>query len=625
MRSIFGRIDTREKHINSALFKQGMDQLSIPPLTEEESYIEKNVGLGQIHFHTEKNILNESFSANYLLISDYNREELIRDLQLSEKEISNDLLILKSFEKWDQECVHHLLGDFAFAIYDKNTQELFCARDHLGVKPFNYYFDKKTFVFSTDITSILEQRDLKLTVNHQQLADTISIIKSEKFRTSYLEIQKLPPAHTLTLKNNHLELKSYWELNPQKTIKKNDVEIIADFKAILTESVRCRINDNQHLGCELSGGLDSSGITAIAAQFAKPKTFSHVMPDHLLGKIYPFKDERDFINLLADYCHITNSNFITSEESLLQALQEHIDNYQNLSQQNFGIFSDQLYQSAQENDVNILLSGFGGDEVVTSKSSGYLNELARNSEWKELKKDLKNQHKKQFNYFKALLKFVVKSKLPGIYRILIMLKFQKPWWHNKYQNLAINADFEKKYQIKKRYVDYYKKLAQDTLQEKNIERITHTHVSQRLEYCSLIARRYGIEYRYPLLDIRLIEYYLSVPIRLKARNGIGRYIIRRAVEGIVPEKIQWRNDKSGATIPTVFMRTMNDKKQIEEVIQRAKKNELIKTYIDVDNYEKWFLKLCERSETQNKFINPGAFYNYLKLILFIETNPSLFT
>ncbi len=113
----------------------------------------------------------------------------------------------------------------------------------------------------------------------------------------------------------------------------------------------------------------------------------------------------------------------------------------------------------------------------------------------------------------------------------------------------------------------------------------------------------------------------KIIIRKIRANHLGKL---KAIEGLVPEKIQWRNDKSGATIPTVFMRTINDQNRISEIINKAKSNKTIKRYIDLDKYEQWFHKLCKRSEETQKYINPGAFYNYLKLILFIEKNPKLF-
>jgi asparagine synthase (glutamine-hydrolysing) len=384
------------------------------------------------------------------------------------------------------------------------------------------------------------------------------------------------------------------------------------------------VENRKITGTELSGGIDSSSVTALASRFSKIKTFSHILPDSKLGKMFPHKDEREFIQMLTEHCNISDKHFVTSEVSLLDTLQDHVEYYQSLSQQNFGVFSDQLYVKAQQEKVTVLLSGFGGDEVVTSQASGYLYELAQNKKWQVIKIDLKNRYPRKSSYNKALLKLYIKLKLPGFYSFLRILKPDKPWWRNKYKNLALNADYEKKLGVKKRYEEYYQNIARETLQDKNIERITHPHVSQRLEYCSLIARKYGIEYRYPLLDIRLIEFYLSIPPRLKARNGIGRYLIRRAMEGILPEKIQWRNDKSGATIPTVFMRLIQDKDQFEHLINSAKQNEIIKKYIDLNKYEQWFYNLSNRTK-DDKFVNPGAFYTYIKLILFIKKNPSLFT
>lgn len=626
MRSIFGRIHTNHTPLPLNLFEQSLNLLSVIKDTTRETFIGDNHALGQINFSTDKEI-TATKKSELILLSDsviYNKQDLKRDLDIGDNELTSDQLILKAYEKWNEKCTEHLIGDFAFAIWDTKNQKLYCSRDHLGVKPFHYCFEGRTFVFSSDIAAILAQKDLTFSLDQQQIADSLSIIKSEKERTTYKEIKSLPPGCCLTIKNGQIEVKEYWRLQARETVCKRDIEVIQEFTTMLTEAVNCRVENQKNTGTELSGGIDSSSVTALASTFSEIKTFSHILPDSKLGKIFPHKDEREFIQMLTEHCTISDNHFITSEKSLLDTLQDHLEYYQSLSQQNFGVFSDQLYAKAQQENVNVLLSGFGGDEVVTSQSSGYLKELAQQNAWQEVKLDLRNQHPKKSNYIKAFLKLYIKSKLPGFYNFLRILKPAKPWWNNKYKNLAINPVYEKSLGIKKRYDNYYEKIARETLQAKNIERITHPHVSQRLEYCSLIARKYGIEYRYPLLDIRLIEFYLSIPPRLKARNGIGRYIIRRAMEGILPEKIQWRNDKSGATIPTVFMRMIDDKDQFAQLITRAKQNEIVKKYIDLDKYEQWFYNLSNRTK-DHKFVNPGAFYTYIKLILFIEKNPSLFT
>ncbi len=625
MNSFFGRINNNKTPIDQSLFSNSIDVLSVFPDVKKEISINNNTGLGQVLFppftqagiqHSTKRIVSDSKL--------YNLQNLVQKLDINENQAEESFVILKAFEKWGKDCIKYFLGDFAFAIWDSEKEELFCARDHLGAKPFHYFFNGEAFVFSSDISAILTQEDLKFSIDEQYIADSISILKSEKHTTNYKEIKKLPPASYLFLKSGELEINKYWELKPQKTHFKSNEEIIKEFKSILIESVKCRAYGQNSVGTELSGGIDSSSVMAIAKQFVKLKTFSHVLPDNLLGKIHPCKDERDFINLLGDFCKISNRHFITSEESLVKVIQDNVVYSKNIFQQNFGFFSDCLYQHAMKENVSVLLSGFGGDEVTTSKSLGYLSELASNNQWKELKRDLKNQKSNKYRYLRTLLKYFLKSKAQFIYKIIALNKHKKPFWFGKFENLAINNEFSEKFNIKERYFSYYKKSDNSSLQEKNIERITHTHVSQRLEYCSLIARKYGVEYRYPLLDKRLIEFYLAIPARLKARNGIGRYIIRKAIDGMVPEKIQWRNDKSGATIPTVFMRMIHDKEQILEIINQAKQNKVVKKYVDIEKFEQWFHKFCQRSDNKQEHVNPSAFYNYLKLIIFIEKNPSLF-
>jgi asparagine synthase (glutamine-hydrolysing) len=630
MNSIFGRINTSKNQIDQKLFNESIDKLCVFSQAKKELITEDHWGLGQVIFYPFISSIDKNRESNPALtiVSDsklYNKTEILNKLEIPDKSFTDDFLILKAFEKWGKDCLKYLLGDFAFAIWDSEKEELFCARDHFGVKPFNYYSNDDSFVFSSDIPGILAQNDIAFSVDEQYIADSISIVKSEKIRTTYNEIRKLPPAHYLILKQNKIEITQYWELQPQKTISKNNTEIIEEFKSLLIESVKCRSTGGNSVGTELSGGIDSSSVTAIASQFIKSKTFSHVLPDHLLDKIHPFKDEREYVNLLADYCEISERHFVKSEnKTLIEVISENVSAFNGITQQNFGVFSDHLYNSAMQENVSVLLSGFGGDEVVTSKSLGYLTELASKKQWEELKRDLKNQKLNTIQYLKALLKYYLKSQIPLIAKIVASIKYGKPWWFGKFENLAINEDFSEQLNIKERYFANYEKAKNLSLQEKNIERITHPHASQRLEYCSLIARKYGIEYRYPLLDIRLLEFYLAMPTRLKARNGVGRYAIRKAIEGIVPEKIQQRNDKSGATIPSVFMRMINDKEEILEIIKRAKRNEAVKKYIDLEKYEQWFHKFCQRSDIKQKHINPGAFYNYLKLILFIEQNPAFF-
>jgi len=627
MRSIFGRINTNNQILEKNIFEKGMNRLSVSSRINRDSKMFENSGFGHISFYPDQSNL---FGSNnqYVILSDLrldNRSQLIEELKISDESNSDDEILIKVFEKWGHDCSNHILGDFAFAIWNSSTQEVYCARDHFGVKPFYYYFDGKVFIFSSEISAILSQSDLNFSIDQQYIADALSIVKSENNRTTYSEIKKLPPAHYLILKNNQLEVREYWKLSIQKELQFDEQQILEQFKNVLIEAVECRITKDAKTGAELSGGIDSSAVVAIASQFCKVKTFSHIMPDFLLGKIHPFSDEREFIHLLTDYCEIQDKLFITSENNrLLDTLHQNVQDFQHLEQQNFSTFSDHLYIKVQQESVSVLLSGFGGDEAISSKSESYQNELAQSGLWNELKQDFQEQKQSQFNGLIKLVKYFLKTKCTRIYNSIALIKSGKDLWKGKFKKLALNNEFSERMKIKERYFFKFRKNYKLTLQEKNIERICHPHVSQRLEYCSTATRKFGIEYRYPLIDKRLVEFYLSMPIRLKARNGINRYAIRKAIEEFVPEKIFKRNDKSGTAIPTVFMRLLNDREKIAAIIIRSKSNTKITKYIDIDAYEKWFNKICKRSEKDQAILNPGAFYNYLKLILFIEQNPELF-
>lgn len=615
MKSIFGRINIK-KELNNTLFEKGVKSSSNNYSVGEDIISFENEGFGQVCFNTNSAI---NITDGLLLISDSrldNSDELINLLQLKHKPISDDELILKSFVKWGDNCVNYLIGDFAFVIWDSYKKKLFCARDHFGVKPLFYYVDNNVICFASEIKSILSQGDLNFKVDDDFIADHLSIIKSEKNKTTFSKIKKIPPGTTLKYVSGKLEIEEYWKLKPQKTISLNENEIIKKFKDLFISAVKCRIDNNLKVGAELSGGIDSSSITAIASQFCELTTFSHILPDQFIGKIYPFKDEKEYIHNLTDFCSIKNKNLITSETGILDALIENLHDFHYLSQQSYSTFSDHLYKKANEKNVTILLSGFGGDEVVTSSGFGYLNEVAHSKKWKELKFELKNRNLKEYEF----LKYFTKVNFPTFYKYLRKIRKHKPWWFEKYKHLALNQDFSEHMQIKNKFYDQYNDQEFTSLQQKNINRITHTYVSHRLEYSAIAARKLGIEYRYPLLDKRLIEFYLSIPGYLKSKSGIKRYPIREAMKGILPETIRLRNDKSGATIPTVFMRFTKDKHKIENIILKAKSNKKITKYIDIVKYEKWF----KRNLQGDSIINPGAFYNYLKLILFIEQNPSLF-
>ena len=150
---------------------------------------------------------------DFTIISDssiYNDSDILKKLNIYNSDLPDDQIILRAFMKWGKDCLNYLIGDFAFAIWNKKTKELFCARDHIGVKPFYYYIDSGKFVFSSEISGITEYHDVIPSIDDQYIADTISTIKSESYRTVYNNIRKIPPAHYLIIKEGEVEINQYY-------------------------------------------------------------------------------------------------------------------------------------------------------------------------------------------------------------------------------------------------------------------------------------------------------------------------------------------------------------------------------------------------------------------------------
>ena len=267
------------------------------------------VGLGHRLLWTTPESLHErlpmvSASGNTILTADAridNRDQVITDLGLGDRApeyITDSDLILATYEKWGDRCPERLLGDFAFVIWDRHQQTLFCARDHFGVKPLYYYYRPgHLFACASEIKGLHCLPKVPRQLNEVQVADYLAGISEDKAATYYQNILRLPPAHSATISPQGMRLNCYWSLDPTSELRLgSDEEYAAAYREIFTEAVRCRLRSAFPLGSHLSGGLDSSSVTCVARKLSQQTntalwhTFSNIFED------VPQCDERPFIN-----------------------------------------------------------------------------------------------------------------------------------------------------------------------------------------------------------------------------------------------------------------------------------------------------------------------------------------
>ena len=551
-----------------------------------------------------------------------NRDELISALSLDDRpseKITDSQLILAAYEKWGEACPEHLLGDFAFAIWDGRKQVLFCARDHFGVKPFYYYSSKQAFVFASEIKALLCLPEVPHQLNEVRIADYLASMLEDKSITVYQDILRLPPAHTLTVScGRGLRLNSYWSLTIGSELQLNSDEEYANaFREVFIEAVRCRLRSAFPVGSHLSGGLDSSSVTCVARNLleergSKLHTFSNIFDD------VPECDERLFIKpvlaqgaLIPHYVRPDHLGPLSEWEELLQPEEEPCLFGAN------GFLVWGLNHATQQAGVRISLDGFDGDTSV-GHGMGYFTELAHQGDWATFAAEASGicQHFNNspasilrnygFTYLEELAKqwqwlafaktvkgidkhFQVSPKQLWLYlgiKPLVPQSIIQVWrslrGRKQFQNSVpslINSSFADRIGIKERarVLELPQSSVLTATQEQWLA-LTSGRFTLVLEQCDLAAATFSIESRHPFMDKRLIEFCLALPASQKLHQGWTRMVMRQAMNGVLPEPVRWRGGKTTMTPNFLHGLLKFNRGIIDEVV--LSKSESIAAYVD---------------------------------------------
>ena len=189
-----------------------------------------------------------------------NREELKRDLESKGFRIRHKTdaeLVLCAYEQWGEECPIRLLGDFAFAIWDGRKKQLFCARDHVGVRPFYYHHSPTWFAFGSEIRAILALEAVPRCLNESRLADFLvePLDREGEESTFYRDVVRLPAGHCLIVSPGRFTVGDYWNLEAPSTLRLASLEEYGTaFREVFVEAVRCRLHSSHRVGSTLERG-----------------------------------------------------------------------------------------------------------------------------------------------------------------------------------------------------------------------------------------------------------------------------------------------------------------------------------------------------------------------------------
>jgi asparagine synthase (glutamine-hydrolysing) len=570
-------------------------------------WCENNVGLVHRMLWTTPESLLETLPLekdNLVITADAridNRDELISALELSDlpkEKITDSDLILAAYQKWGEDCPTRLLGDFAFAIWDKREQILFCARDPMGVKPFYYYSSGNIFIFASEIKALFTSPYVPCNLNEPMVADYLAkiLFNGRKEDSFYQDIVELYGSESLIASPSKIQVRAYWspDLDYELNLS-SDEEYVEAFREIFIEAVHCRLRSAFPVGSALSGGLDSSSISCVANQIlsreseGKLQTFSAVFPS--LSTDYPKIDERPYINTVATKPEI-KANFIYADRISPFVDLDRVFWHGEEPSPAPNLYMDwSVFKEAHQQGVRVLLTGSDGDTTVTYGVQ-HLAELVATFRWNKLLEEGTAFAKVQGGSPRhTIWKYGIEPMMPqSIFNTWRKLRGRRPieTGLNIERTTVLNPAFAKQMKVVERFEqDVFPLVWGNKI--KSVSRHDHWldlhagSVKYALQWLDKTAGAFSLEARHPFCDRRLIEFCLALPSGQKLYRGWSRSILRRAMEGILPSEIQWRKDKGDMSSNFKLRLLQDERKTLEQSV--LGEPEIIEKYVNIDKLQ----------------------------------------
>ncbi len=476
----------------------------------------------------------------------YNYLEIREELQKKGyrfKSQTDTEVIINAYLYWGTDCVSHFNGMFAFAIWDKQNQKLFCARDRMGVKPFYYTLQGKSFIWASEIKQFLESGLVEREVNYDNVHAFLQMGRLNIDKSTFIkDILELPPAHTAIVSESGIEIKRYWDINPEnRVINLSDDEYAEQLKLLFQDAVKIRLRSDVPLGVALSGGIDSSSIACLADRVVKNpiKTFSVYYTD---DRKY---DEREYIEEVLRNGNFYPVYFTANQNITMDELRkwQYFQDEPCMSASPYSSYKNN--QNIRNSGIIVALNGQGGDELFAGYHTYfkyYYLDLLKNMRFGKFLSDYRSYSKEFHSSFADMASLF--SKI--ISRMFISDKTLKKLEYLEVSNAEMYSQSVREYSP----VINLKKKFKNSLEDNLYHTLVNTSIPHLLHWEDRNSMAWSVESRVPFLDYRLIEWAFSIPMNQKIRGPKTKYVLRNSMKGILPEKIRNRMDKVGFATPT---------------------------------------------------------------------------
>lgn len=481
---------------------------------------------------------------------------LRRGHNFSFKSNSDTEVILEAFAELGVDFVHELNGMFAFAIYDKKDKELFLFRDRNGIKPLFFFWDDNRFAFASELKALLKIDSIDKKINYNVISSFLHLGFIAAPNTIYKNIYKLPPGHWIKVTRRGIEVQRYY--NVLDKIKKNTIddkdEALVKLSDLLISSVQYQLKSDVPFGVFLSGGIDSSLITAQAVQLSgtKVNTFS-------IGFYENSHNESEYARKVAKHLGTNHYDFIVSYKDAIQLIDDVLRYYDEPFADSSAI-PTMLVSKLAKQYVTVTLSGEGGDELFFGYGAYRWANRLDNVFIKALKAPL----------------FQTLKRMPSRYERASYLFQHVPDETTEQHIFSQEQYLFSQSELEENLLLDYKNCSPGNIQISSQSNVlfsntigsTSSRQNRKLKAMERQAlfdlhwylpddlltkvdrasMKYSVETRVPYLDHRVVEFALNLSPNLKYKNGISKYLLKQILYQYVPKEI-FQRPKQGFAIP----------------------------------------------------------------------------
>ncbi len=482
----------------------------------------------------------------------YNSDVLKKDFEFFTPEEA----LAKAYIRWGLDCGNHINGDFAAVIIDNEKGELHLIRDHVGVRPLTYSISGNSIIFASHEFGIAGSCLIKTSLSEDEVTrQFFRSIKENYEQTIFEHINSVLPGNIITISFdkdcgkkvsgsetedlNQVNIKKYRYWNPAKFSTRKDLTYeaaVTSLRELLIKATKARM-ENLPTALHVSGGIDSTGVSSIVADMANDKSLltGYSYAPEEIGEEITGVNEKEFIE-----------EFV-KEKGIQVKYQKHDEKevFANSVIPEFGVqnIENSLMKVASQDGAEIVFSGWGGDEFLSLSTRGTFNHLFFTFQWFKLMAFVKKTGIRT-----AINKFYIEV-LPLLvpFGLVNPFKLQKMDWSI--------LKFLKKEFIVRNFKNIFFNRKHNIFGWGNRTRfalnlLENYHLTKRMDCWAINGEKYGLDYRYPLLDKDLLEFWFSIPVEYTYKDFFSRLLYRDIMKGILAEKTRMRKDKSDTILQT---------------------------------------------------------------------------